>query len=236
LTEGETPSNPAWQGERRQGERRREERERIRLFEQLIAAEQDERRRLALFLHDGAVQSLSGIALMLDAVGHAIEDGRPDDAQAVLATALERQRETIQSLRDLSFNLEPLALRDQGFVPAVRALADRLGIDESVRVDVDVGAGEHLVERARVALYQLIREGLSQAVARRPAKVSVKLTELPDGGAELKIADDGHLERRRDSAQAFEERARPLSGKVDLERTDTGTTLTVALPGYAIRG
>jgi signal transduction histidine kinase len=231
LTEGE-----AQQFERRQGERRREERERIRLFEQLVAAEQDERRRLALFLHDGAVQSLSGIALMLDAVGHALEEGRYEDAQQVLASALDRQRQTIQSLRDLSFNLEPIVLRDQGFVPAVRALADRLGIDESVKVDVDVAAGEELVERARVALYQLIREALGQAVGRRPTTVSVTLTDLPDGGAELRVGDDGHLERRRGSAEAFEERARPLSGHVEVERTETGTTVSVLLPAYAIRG
>jgi signal transduction histidine kinase len=231
LTEGE-----AQQFERRQGERRREERERIRLFEQLVAAEQDERRRLALFLHDGAVQSLSGIALMLDAVGHAIEEGRYGDAQQVLASALDRQRQTIQSLRDLSFNLEPIVLRDQGFVPAVRALADRLGIDESVKVDVDVAAGEELVERARVALYQLIREALGQAVGRRPTTVSVTLADLPDAGAELRVVDDGHLERRRDSAEAFEERARPLSGRVEVERTETGTTVSVLLPAYAIRG
>jgi signal transduction histidine kinase len=230
LTEDETP-----QFERRQGERRREERERVRLFEQLIAAEQDERRRLALFLHDGAVQSLSGIALMLDAVGHAIEEGRYDDAQEVLGSALARQRQTIQSLRDLSFNLEPVVLRDQGFVPAVRALADRLGIDESVRVEVDVAAGDGLVEQARVALYQLIREALNQAVARRPTTVSVTLSDLPDGSAELTVVDDGHLERRRDSAEAFEERARPLSGRVQIDRSDAGTNVSVALPGYAIR-
>jgi signal transduction histidine kinase len=235
LTEDQAPPNPGSQGERRQGERRREERERIRLFEQLIAAEQDERRRLALFLHDGAVQSLSGIALMLDAVGHAIEEGRYDDAQEVLASAAGRQRQTIQSLRDLSFNLEPIVLRDQGFVPAVQALAERLGLDESIKVEVDVAAGEALVETARVALYQLIREGLAQAVGRGPTTVSVKLTELADGGAELTIADDGHRERRRDSAESFEERARPLSGKVDADHTDAGTTVRVALPAYAIR-
>ena len=141
MTEGEGPPAPLPQGERRQGERRREERKRVRLFEQLIAAEQDERRRLALFLHDGAVQSLSGIALMLDAVGHAIEDGRPEDAKQILDGALSRQRQTIQSLRDLSFDLEPIVLRDQGFLPAVKALADRLGIDESVKVEVEVTVG-----------------------------------------------------------------------------------------------
>jgi signal transduction histidine kinase len=230
LTEEQPPKL-----ERRLGERRQEERDRIRLFEQLIVAEQDERRRLALFLHDGAVQSLSGIALMLDAVGHAIEDGRYEDAQQVLASALDRHRQTIQSLRDLSFNLEPIVLRDQGFVPAVRALADQLGIAESIKVEVDVAAGEGFAERARVALYQLIREALSQAIGRQPTTVSVKLVEVGEGDAELTVSDDGHRERRRDSAEAFEERVRPLSGKVGFDRTDAGTTVTVALPGYAIR-
>jgi len=233
LTEGDAPAEHG--GERRRGERRREERDRIRLFEQLIAAEQDERRRLALFLHDGAVQSLSGIALMLDAVGHAIEDGRYEQARQVLASAAALHRQTIQSLRDLSFNLEPVVLRDQGFVPAVRALAERLGIGQSVRVELDVGPGEALVERARVALYQLIREGLTQAISRGPTTVTIALSDRPDGGAELVIADDGHRERRRDSAEAFEERVRPLSGKVQVEHGDGGTTVTVALPGYAIR-
>ena len=52
------------------------------LAQRLITAEQDERRRLALFLHDGPVQTLSGIALMLDAVGHEIDVGNLDAAGA----------------------------------------------------------------------------------------------------------------------------------------------------------
>jgi signal transduction histidine kinase len=221
--------------ERRQGERRREERERQRLFEQLVAAEQDERRRLALFLHDGAVQSLSGIALMLDAVGHAIEEERPDDARRILTSALERQRETIQSLRELSFNLEPVVLRDQGFEHAVRALAERLGLDRAVQVDVDVAAGEALAEQAKVALYQLIREALSQAVGRRPTRISITVSDTKDGGATMTVSDDGHLERRRDSTEAFQERARPLSGRVQVDRSETATTVTVSLPEYSVR-
>ena len=237
MTEGEGPPAQLPQRERRQGERRREEREQVRLFEQLIAAEQDERRRLALFLHDGAVQSLSGIALMLDAVGHAIEEGRPEDAKQILDVALNRQRQTIQSLRDLSFNLEPVILRDQGFLPAVKALADRLGIDQSVKVEVEVEVtvGEEFVERARIALYQLIREALMQAIGRRPTSIAVTLRDGDEGGAELRVVDDGHLERRRGSAEAFEERARPLSGRVEVDRTEAGTTVVVSLPGYAIR-
>ncbi len=221
--------------ERRQGERRSEERERRRLFEQLVAAEQDERRRLALFLHDGAVQSLSGIALMLDAVGHAIEDGRLDDASQVLENALARQRETIQSLRDLSFNLEPVILRDQGFGPAVRALAEQLGLEQALQVDVDVAAGEALAEQAKVALYQLIREALGQAVSRRPSRISITVADAKGGGTTMTVSDDGHFERRRDSVEAFEERARPMSGRVQVDRREGGTTVIVSLPEYAVR-
>jgi signal transduction histidine kinase len=221
--------------ERRRGERRQEERERIRLFGQLIAAEQDERRRLALFLHDGAVQSLSGIALMLDAVAHAIEEGHHDAAQEILSSARDRQREAIRSLRDLSFNLEPVVLRDLGFVAAVRALADRLGVHDALRLEVDVAVGETLAERAQVALYQLIREALAQAVGRSPTRLTVRLTELEDGSVQLAVSDDGHIERRRGTAEAFEERARPLSGRVQIEPSECGTTVTVVLPAYTTR-
>src|SRR3990172_7173013 len=111
--------------ERRPSDRRQDERERQRLFEELVAAEQDERRRIALFLHDGPVQALAGIALMLDAVGHAIEDGRLEEAREVLGSALQRHRQVIQALRDLSFNLEPVVLRGRGRVAAGAGLAGR---------------------------------------------------------------------------------------------------------------
>ncbi len=46
------------------------------------------------------MQSLSGIALMLDATAHLIASGRTDEAKNILATALERHRETIRELRE----------------------------------------------------------------------------------------------------------------------------------------
>src|SRR5258707_1742951 len=97
--------------------------EQARIADQLIAAEQEERRRIALFLHDGPVQSLAGVSLMLDAAISQLERDEQEQALQVLAKALERTRETIRALRDLSFNLEPVVLRDQGFEPAIPALA-----------------------------------------------------------------------------------------------------------------
>jgi signal transduction histidine kinase len=214
------------------------EAERARLSDQLIAAEQDERRRLALFLHDVPVQAMSGIALMLDGVADLIDRGQIDDAKQILDSAVSRQRETIRELRDLSFALEPVVLRDQGFGPAVHALAEQVGLSHRVRVDLDVEAADALAEQAQVVLYQIIRESLDAAIRRGPpTRIAVTITGSDGGNVETLITDDGSGERRRGVFEALEERARTLQGRVDVERSsdEGGTALRVTLPPYTAR-
>ena len=203
-------------------------------LDRLIAAEQDERRRLALFLHDGPVQQLSGIALMLDAAVHLIASGRAAEAQPILDTALERHRQTIRELRDLSFALEPVVLRDQGFAPALRALADQIGSSHSLRIDLELdGAGE-LGETAQVALYTIIRELIDQSIRRGPpTRIAVKIWRTDDGGVKTCVADDAEPERRRRSFEAIEERVRQVHGEIDVVvDEDHGTAVRVTLPPY----
>jgi two-component system sensor histidine kinase DegS len=222
--------------ERRRFERRATERERSILADRLVTAEQEERRRLALELHDGPVQSLAGIALMLDSVVHALDSGRMDDAKQVLGTALGLHRDTIRALRDLSFNLEPVVLRDQGLGPAVQAIADQIGQTHRVEIDLDLEGVDDLAERAQVALYQIIREALNQAVGRKPTRVSIAIGPEADGCVEALIEDDGAGERRRGGFQVLEERARPLDGEVvSSARDGGGTSVRVRLPAEAIR-
>jgi two-component system sensor histidine kinase UhpB len=214
------------------------EAERARLSDQLVSAEQDERRRLADELHDGAVQSMSGIALMLDAAVDSIEHGRLEEAASVLEGALGRHRDTIRSLRDLSFNLEPVVLRDQGFAPAVKALAETLGLEHRMQIDVDVDAGEALTPQARAVLYQIIREAIAQAVRRGPpTRMELRIHPTSGGGFEMTVADDAPGERRRASFDVIAERARTLSGLLTVEQgSDGGTTVRVALPEYTSTG
>jgi signal transduction histidine kinase len=210
------------------------EAERARLSDQLIIAEQEERRRLALFLHDGPVQSLAGISLMLDAVIDSLEANRLDEATGVLRSALERHRDTIRSLRDLSFNIEPVVLRDQGFGPAVRAFAEQVGLSNRVQVDLDIDAGDRLAENVRVAIYQIIRDVVNLALRRGPpSRISISVAEREDGTVEAVIADDGAGERRRASFDDIDERARSLSGRLEVEAGhDGGTAVRVVLPSY----
>lgn len=209
--------------------------ERDRLVARIITAEQDERRRLALFLHDGPVQNLSGIALMLDAAVQAIDSGRPDAARGIVASALEKHRETIRSLRDLSFNIEPVVLRDQGFSAAVEELANQLGLEHQVQIEVDVAMAGKLGEKERVGLYQIVRESLSQAVRRGPpSRISVTTAETPSGQIETIIADNGTGERRTAALEAIGERASTLNGRFSVEHVPGGgTAIRVVLPPYA---
>src|SRR3954463_1059931 len=128
--------------------------------EQVLAAEQDERRRIALFLHDGPVQSLSGVALMLDAVGDFLSRGQLDQAREILDQGVGRTRTTIGELRDLSFNLEPVVLRDHGFTMAVRALAEDRGMEHETKIALAAAPAETLGEKTQAALYQIVREAL----------------------------------------------------------------------------
>jgi signal transduction histidine kinase len=211
------------------------EAERSRLSGQLITAEQDERRRLANELHDGAVQSLSGVALLLDAGLNSIAESRLDEARDIITRGLERHRATIGQLRDLSFNLEPLVLRDQGFAPAVRALTDQIALAHHVQVELDVEAADRLAEQTQAALYQIIREALNQAVRRGPPETfSVTMREADDGSVETSIEDDAPGERRRSSLEELAERARTLNGELTVQQGDRGgTTVRVVLPPYA---
>jgi signal transduction histidine kinase len=211
--------------------------ERERLVERIITAEQDERRRLALFLHDGPVQNLAGIALMLDAAVQAIEDGRPEAAKGIMVAALERHRETIRSLRDLSFNIEPVVLRDRGFTAAVAELAGQMGIEYRLQIEVDVERGDRLGEKEQVGLYQIVRESLTQAVRRGPpSRISIAIGETADGELELVVADDGTGERRTAALDAIGERAATLTARFSVEQgADGGTAIHVVLPSYARR-
>ena len=205
-------------------------------LDRLIAAEQDERRRLALFLHDGPVQNLSGIALMIDAALHSIETGKLDDARSVLGSALDRQRDTIRELRDLSFALEPVVLRDQGFAPALQALAEQVGTANRIRIDLEIDPAENIGQSAQVATYTIIRELLDQAIRRGPpTTVKVQMRATEEGGLETCVSDDAEPERRRRSFEAVEERVKQLHGTIDVEAGDHGTRVVVTLPSYATR-
>jgi signal transduction histidine kinase len=199
--------------------------------EQVLAAEQDERRRIALFLHDGPVQSLAGVALLLDAALDFARRGENERAEEILSKALDRTRTTIGELRDLSFNLEPVVLRDHGFSSAVTALAQDKGMEHGIQVELDVAAADTLGEREQAALYQIVREALEGAIRRGPPKTfTVRIEPGEKRTLVVDIDDDAPSERRRRSTEVLEERARGLDATLTVDHGDAFTRMRLVVP------
>ena len=221
---------------------RMRESERAELSRRILSAEQDERRKLSLFLHDGPLQAMSGIAMMLDAVAEDATEGAVDSALRVLDTARERQRSVIRSLRELSFALEPWVLRDQGFVVAVRALADEMERGHAVSVDLDVEAAGELPPDDQVFLYQIVREAVQNAVKHAtPRSIMVTVSGTPGSGFEVVVRDDGTgfaVSTSDDGLPhhgmtAMRERAQILGGRLKIDSVPgAGTELRVSLPSH----
>jgi signal transduction histidine kinase len=221
------------------------EAERAELSRRVVSAEQEERRRLSMFLHDGPVQTLSGVAMMLDAAVEAIEAGDGETAQRVLETARERQRAVIRSVRELSFALEPWTLRDQGFETALRAIADRFEADHDVIVRLDVADAEQLSHDDRVCLFQIVREAMTNALKHAaPSSIDVTVQGSPQSGLEARVADDGSgvMTSPQDGlphhgVASMQERAAILNGRLDIDAVPgTGTTVRVLVGAGKLQG
>ena len=210
------------------------EAERARLSDQLITAEQEERRRLALFLHDGPVQSLAGISLMLDAVTESLA-GAPARRGRAGARA-RRSRGTATRSARCATSPSTSSRSSCG----TRGSARRCGVRGAGRaLERDPGrrrrrAAEALTENAQVGLYQIIRDAVNQAIRRGPpTRISISVVDAEDGSVERSIADDGAGERRRATFDEIEERARTLSGQLLVDAgPDGGTDVRVDLPPY----
>ena len=219
---------------------RMREAERAELSRRVVSAEQDERRRLSLFLHDGPLQTMSGIAMMLDAVAEDAATGRLESALSVLETARERQRSVVRSMRELSFALEPWVLRDRGFVAAVGALADELQRSHHVAIELDVEPAAALPADDQVFLYQIVREAAQNAVKHAaPTTVTVSVTGGPASGYDVRVRDDGtgfaggpEDDLPHHGLASMRERAQILGAKLRVESIPgAGTTVELHVPG-----
>jgi nitrate/nitrite-specific signal transduction histidine kinase len=111
-------------------------------------------------------------------------------------------------------------------------------MQHSIQFDVDVDAAEALGAKTQAALYQIIRQALSQAIRRGPpTRVAVRVAPTENGEIETCVSDDAPGERRRQGFQEIQERARTLNGRCQVAQgEDGGTAVRVFVPQYATAG
>lgn len=169
---------------------RREQEDRRRLAVALVEAQEQERARLARDIHDGPIQELVGLGLLVDALAGDLAAGRDvtvDDMHRAAAAA----RAVVAELRATIVDLHPLALAELGFGGAARSLAKRLE-DHGVVVDLDVAAAAALPPERQAVGVRILQEALANVTRHADAThVRIGATRC-DGGVEVVVEDDGH--------------------------------------------
>jgi signal transduction histidine kinase len=176
-------------------ERLRKARERLRkLARQNLVAEEEERRRIARELHDETSQSLSGIALQLEALVEMAAKSGNQDAQFI-AGLKKVQALTVQVHKEVSrviSNLHPTVLDTLGLVAAVRQHAKNSLQPLNINVTIEVkGTEMRFPPDVEAALFRVIQGSIGNIAEHSKAKnASIVLVYQPDEFS-LSISDDG---------------------------------------------
>jgi signal transduction histidine kinase len=203
--------------------------------EQIIAAREEERRRLRRELHDGLGPTLTGIAFAADAAANTIDDD-PEQSQRLLTTLRKDTRAALADVRRLVDNLRPPALDELGLVGALRQRADQLAWradGQSVRARLDVPEEVPTLPAAiEVATYRIATEALTNVVRHSQATGATVRLRCNDR-LELSITDDGPPNGAWAPGvglHAMRERAAELGGSFHAGPTPTGGQVVASFP------
>lgn len=205
--------------------------------EQLVAAREEERRRLRRNLHDGLGPQLASLTMRAEAA-HDLVPIDPTRAQEVLEGLAEQAQEAVADLRHLVYALRPPALDALGLMEALRSQAGRLAND-GLRVSIDGSqAMPPLPAAAEVACYRIALEALTNVARHAEARnCTVRLALDEEAGAlHLEVEDDGRGIREDNRAglglTSMRERAEELGGSCTVEAVPfgSGTRIRAFLP------
>lgn len=212
------------------------ERQMRRLSQQLVAAQEEERKLLSRELHDHVGQVLTGLRMELGRIERTkgVLDGQ------VVAAVMEAKKlvdDMFKTVRDLALGLRPSMLDDLGLQAALewhlRDFSARYGVNAELHAD---GHFSTLPEAYRTCVYRAVQEALTNSARHaQSSAITVTVTGRADR-LEVQVADDGvgidPARRYRGlGLRGIEERVKELQGTVTIESgSNGGTTLSINLP------
>jgi signal transduction histidine kinase len=228
-----------WEGLKQRDRLRRQ------FLEQAIAAQEEERKRIARELHDQVGQALTSLLLGLSTL-----EGEVDESEGRMHNPAHLQdlkaivADTLNSVRDLALGLRPSVLDDLGLVPAVRRTVRTYSAHYGLSIDFQTLGleGIRLPPSIETALYRIVQEALTNVARHANANRVSVLLEARASAVSLIVEDDGcgfevgQLLRGPADKQwlglyGMQERAELLGGRLTVESAPgVGTTIFVRVP------
>lgn len=213
----------------------RQHRERQRsLMADLLLAEELERRRLAIDLHDGLTQTIALAQMKLSAIRLSMDTAHAPAVDEIQSLIEQANR----AARSISFELSPPVLHDLGLEPAVQWLVENIQGRYHIAVTLeDDGASKPTEEKTRVILFRAIRELLINS-AKHSKALHTKVTLARNGNRiAVVVSDDGvGMETEPREATGFglfsiHERLGHIGGSMHIETSPGhGTTVRLDAP------
>jgi signal transduction histidine kinase len=198
--------------------------------EHLVAAQEEERRKLHRELHDSLGPALTGAALTADAAGNLITT-QPAKAKAASNELAAQIRACLDEVRQLAYGLRPPSLDEAGLVGALQRAATRLAGTVDVRVEAPTELPP-LPAAVEVAAYRITTEALANIVRHaRATQATIRISA--DTQLRLSITDDGPPGAQWHPGvglTSITERAAEVGGSCRAGPTSAGGAVTAVLP------
>jgi signal transduction histidine kinase len=199
--------------------------------ERLVAAVEDERRRLRRDLHDGLGPSLTASAFRLD-TARALLTSRAEEADELISAVRADVATALSDIRRLVYDLRPPALDDLGLVEALRR---QLDIPSSTGMRVSIDAPEAMPPMSaavEVAAYRIVIEAVTN-VRRHSTAETCQVSIRTDDRLRIEVCDDGpsvEIWTAGVGLSAMAERTAEVGGSIAAGPTPHGGRVEVSLP------
>jgi PAS domain S-box-containing protein len=193
----------------------------------IVAAADDERRRVVRDLHDGAQQRLVQTVITLKLVRRALRV-KEEAVPGLVTEALDHAQRANVELRELAHGILPAVLTDGGLHAGVEALASRMPLP--VKNDVSVG---RLPSPVEATAYFVVSEALTNVAKHARAGQAEVTARIEEGRLAVRVRDDGVGGARPDGSGlvGLADRLAALNGELRVEnRADGGTLIAAAIP------
>ena len=195
----------------------------------ILAAADDERRRIERDLHDGAQQRLVSLSVLLGVVETKLDDD-PRSAAPLVARARAEAQEAVKELRELARGIHPALLADRGLRAALEALAERAPFP----VEVEGVPEQRLPPALEATAYFIAAEALTN-VARYAGAAGAWVSLSEDRGRlRIEVRDDGvggADPTRGTGLRGLRDRVAALDGRLEVDSPPGhGTAVVAELP------
>ena len=216
----------------------------------ILETQEMDRNRISRDLHDSSVQ---GLTTLVHKMEYCIKmmDKDPVRVKLELQTMIELNKEIINGMREIIYNLRPMALNNIGLAATIDSYCLNIGRCTNVDIIFHVkGVEKKIPSIMSVTLYRIVQEAIGNVLQHASAKKATILLRYLEERIELSVEDNGkgfdikkELEKRQDSSlhgfglSTMKERTKLLKGTFNIDSIlGKGTKVHISVPAKYIGG